>query len=163
MGQILGTVSILMIYLDIFLKSFFSIFMCVWYACSVCVCVCLNVYSHMCVGVQRHMCTFMCVLHACRGLRLITGIIFHCSSILFFEVGPVSQIQSSLAWPLSLASLLWVSFVTLPRLQLQAGHCDHLAFFCGFWGSNSIPHICGGKHLNHRPISPTLEIFLKQT
>lgn len=132
MGQILGTVSLLMIYLDIFLKSFFSIFMCVWYACSVCVCVCLHVYSHMCVGVQRHMCTFMCVLHACRGLRLITGIIFHCSSILIFEVGPVSQIQSSLAWPLSLASLLWVSFVTLPRLQLQAGHCDHLAFFVGF-------------------------------
>lgn len=116
--------------------------MCMWYACNVCVCVCLHMYSHMCVGVQGHMCTFMRVSHAYRGLRLITGIILHCSSILSIEVEPVSQIQSSLAWPLSLASLLWIAFVTLPRLELQAGHRDHSAFYVGS-GDQSSSHFWG--------------------
>lgn len=97
----------------------------------VCVYVCACMCIVTCVLGFRDTCVLLCVLHACRGLRLITGIILHCSSILFFEVGPVSQIQSSLAWPLSLASLLWVSFVTLPRLKLQAGHRDHPAFYVG--------------------------------
>lgn len=67
--------------------------MCVWYACSVCVCVCLHVYSHMCVGVQRHMCTFMCVLHACRGLKLIIGIIFHSSYSLRWDLSVKSKVH----------------------------------------------------------------------
>jgi hypothetical protein len=57
-----------------------------YFSLCVCVCTCLHVCVHMCL----HVCAYVC-----ECLRLMSGIIFDCSSTLFIAAGSLSQIQSS--------------------------------------------------------------------
>lgn len=119
--------------------------MCVWHACSVCVYVCACMCILTCVLGFRDTCVHLCVLHACRGLRLITGIILHCSSILFFEVGPVSQIQSSLGMASLTGQFTMGILCFSSKAEITSRASWPPSILCGFWGSNSVPHICGAS------------------
>lgn len=66
---------------------------------------------HICTCVGTHMC-----MHACGGLRLMSGVILGFSSSLFFETESLKT-QSLVTWVVFLAKFaLGIPFLCLPRL-----------------------------------------------
>lgn len=66
------------------------------FVCRVCLDVCA-LFRCVCGGGFMCVWVHMCV-HACGGLRLISGIILHHSSTLFTQAGHLNQTQSLLIW-----------------------------------------------------------------
>lgn len=101
------------------------------------VCVYLSMYAYMCISVCVSVyivCTHVWVsVCTCQGLRLISGIIFLSSSILFAEEEDLYKAQSPPIWLILLASVLW----------------GFLIFkFWGYnnsWATKPIQHLCGGS------------------